>query len=84
MSFKEFIFCYRKSLYSQHWECERGYTSVDEVDTRVHELRSADLNVSTTFFPTYSFIPTFVQKRSIQWQLRPRITMSDVTHKIED
>ena len=75
--FKEtFTLCHWKELQlHKHCECESGFESVKDVDKRTHELREKDKHIHTTFYPTYSMIPNWMQKLSITFKQTPRVTV---------
>lgn len=65
----DFVLCY-KDPHSQHWSCETGYETMQEVNNRTQQLSQTK---TTTVLTTYHGTPSFIRQQWIKKQLTPTI-----------
>lgn len=70
---QQFTLCYRANKYSNDWTCEYGFRSVNDIDERAKNLKKANEDAVTTFYPFNINTPVVLQEKYIKYKLTPTI-----------
>jgi len=79
MSNNQITLCYRDKKSKYEWNCEYGFNSINEADSRTFELLTKNNKLETRVYPFNKSTPVFIQKSKITWNLLyyPEISMID-------